>query len=415
MASAQSYVKRFFTGKSADRRAGSQQPDASPVDLPHNRPERQESPADTLHALGSQIPLFDPGELAADEAGIRLHNVTKRYGEVGAANGVSFYLEKGQVLAMLGPSGCGKTTTLRLIAGFEQLDAGEIKVSGECMGCYPHIHLPPEQRRVGMVFQEYALFPHLSVVENIGFGLHRYDGDKKHRIGTVLDLVGLNGLDERMPHELSGGQQQRVALARALAPDPAVVLLDEPFSNLDAALRLRVREEVRAILREANATAIFVTHDQEEAFSLVDQVAVLIDGVVHQQAAPQQLYMRPASRQIAQFLGDANFLRGTARGDFVECQLGQVPICNPTYGSVEILIRPENLFAHPVESRTDSNWSDNTIGEIHNVLFFGHDQLIHVQLPDKSCLDVRADSLQHYHIGQWVALEIREPVMVYAL
>ncbi|MCA9210745.1 MAG: ABC transporter ATP-binding protein, partial [Planctomycetales bacterium] len=315
----------------------------------------------------------------------------------------------------LGPSGCGKTTTLRLIAGFEQLDAGEIKINGRCVACYPHVHLPPEQRRIGMVFQEYALFPHLSVAENVGFGLHSYSGDKRRRIGTVLDLVGLTGLDARMPHELSGGQQQRVALARALAPEPVVVLLDEPFSNLDAALRVRVREEVRAILREADATAIFVTHDQEEAFSLVDQVAVLIDGVVHQQDEPQQVYMRPATRQVAEFLGDANFLLGTAIGDRADCQLGQVPIDNPMHGAVQLLVRPENLFAYSLESAKQKGLPVETMvkGEVHNVLFFGHDQLIHVQLPDGSCLDIRADSLQRYHIGQLVALQIREPVVVY--
>ncbi|MEZ4618733.1 MAG: ABC transporter ATP-binding protein [Caldilineaceae bacterium] len=367
---AQTRIGQFITGR----------PNANPPQ------GRQLQPADA--PAHPAIPLLEPDQVAAADMGIRLHGVTKHFGEVGAANGVSFHLERGKLLAMLGPSGCGKTTTLRLIAGFEQLDAGEIKINDACVACYPHVHLPPEQRRIGMVFQEYALFPHLSVAENIGFGLHSYSGNKRRRIATVLDLVGLNGLEERMPHELSGGQQQRVALARALAPEPAVVLLDEPFSNLDATLRGRLREEVRGILHEAEATAIFVTHDQEEAFSLVDQVAVLINGVVHQQDAPQQLYMRPATRQVAEFLGDANFLPGTAQGALVECQLGQAPVQNPMHGPVELLLRPENLLAHPVDGSTaqDQRLAGLVQGEIHNVLFFGHDQLIHVQLPDGSCL-----------------------------
>lgn len=399
MARAQNQFRRFFSKKPATSTSIAEAATAV----------RQDGTA------RAAIPLLEPSEIAASERGIRLSGVTKHFGQVGAANGVSLHLERGKLLAMLGPSGCGKTTTLRLIAGFEQLDAGEIKINGQCVACYPHTHLPPEQRRVGMVFQEYALFPHLTVAENIGFGLHSYSGDKKRRIGTVLDLVGLMGLEERMPHELSGGQQQRVALARALAPEPVVVLLDEPFSNLDAALRVRVREEVRAILKEAEATAIFVTHDQEEAFSLVDQVAVLIDGVVHQQDEPQQLYMRPATPQVADFLGDANFLKGMARGDVADCQLGQVPIANVMHGPATLLVRPENLFAYGLERANELGLplAQMAQGEVHNVLFFGHDQLIHVQLQDGSCLDVRADSLQRYQIGQLVALQIREPVIGY--
>lgn len=396
MAWAQNQINRFWTD-------------------PARAKQRQAGSDSDQQGQQANIPLLEPSQIAAAERGIRLHNVTKRFGEVGAANGVSLHLERGKMLAMLGPSGCGKTTTLRLIAGFEQLDAGEIKINGQCVACYPHIHLPPEKRRIGMVFQEYALFPHLSVAENIGFGLHSYSGDRKRRIGTVLDLVGLTGLEARMPHELSGGQQQRVALARALAPEPVVVLLDEPFSNLDAALRIRVREEVRGILKEAEATAIFVTHDQEEAFSLVDQVAVLMDGVVHQQDEPQQLYMSPATREVADFLGDATFMPGRAQGEYAESILGQVPIATSQFGDVDLLLRPENLFAHDLAQAKAKGINLDTMakGEVHNVLFFGHDQLIHVQLADGSCLDVRADSLQRYHIGQLVALQIREPVIAY--
>lgn len=351
------------------------------------------------------IPLLETEEVTADEAGIRLHNVVKRFGEVGAANGVSLYLQRGQLMALLGPSGCGKTTTLRLIAGFEQSDAGEIKINGQCVACHPHVHLPPEKRRVGMVFQEYALFPHLTVAQNVAFGLHHYGGKREKRVSAVLDLVGLSGLELRMPNELSGGQQQRVALARALAPEPDVVLLDEPFSNLDAGLRVRVRAEVRAILREANATAIFVTHDQEEALSLVDQVAVLIDGVVHQQDTPQQLYIQPVNRQVAEFLGEMNFLTGSAAGHTVECCLGQLPTRNEAHGAVDILLRPENIQVEPAVEAPNCR--------VQQALFFGHDQLVTVQLDHGCRLDVRADAFQQFTNGQAMRVSVKGPVMAY--
>lgn len=351
------------------------------------------------------LELMAAEEILAEDAGIRLHNVVKRYGVVGAVNGVSLHLQRGQLMALLGPSGCGKTTTLRLIAGFEPLDSGEIKINGQCVGCHPHVHLPPEKRRVGMVFQEYALFPHLTVAQNVAFGLHHYASDKTKRVAAVLDLVGLAGLEKRMPNELSGGQQQRVALARALAPEPDVVLLDEPFSNLDAGLRVRVRAEVRAILREANATAIFVTHDQEEALSLVDQVAVLINGVVQQQAAPQHLYIQPANRQVAEFLGDVNFLPGQATGKVAECALGRLATLNENQGAVDVLLRPENIQAEPSATPTDC--------QVRQVLFFGHDQLVTVQFDNGLRLQVRADAFQQFQHGQAVQLRVKGPVMAY--
>ena len=245
-------------------------------------------------------------------AGLRLQGVSKHFGTkvapILAANEVALTVDSGELLALLGPSGCGKTTTLRLIAGFERVDAGTIEIDGEVVASRS-VHVQPERRRVGMVFQEYALFPHVSVLANIEFGLRRMAAaDKEVRTKEILDLTGLVGLEQRMPHELSGGQQQRVALARALAPRPALILLDEPFSNLDASLRARVRAEVREILRAANTTAVFVTHDQEEALSLVDQVAVMLDGSVEQVASPHELYTNPANRAVAEFIGDANFL-----------------------------------------------------------------------------------------------------------
>ncbi len=337
--------------------------------------------------------------------GIRLREVVKHFGRVGAVNGVSLELARGQLLALLGPSGCGKTTTLRLIAGFERVDAGTIEIGGQVVAG-PRIHLPPEKRRVGMVFQEYALFPHMTVAENVRFGLQNYAGDPGRRVAEVLEMVGMQGLDARMPHELSGGQQQRVALARALAPEPDLILLDEPFSNLDAGLRVRVRSEVRAILRRANATAIFVTHDQEEALSLVDQVAVLIDGRVRQVAPPQQLYRQPADRAVAEFMGDANFTPGVATGRRVECELGVLETQTDISGPVDVLIRPENLIIAPAGADSPTR--------VRNILFFGHDQLVTIELPSGRRLDARMGPAYHYAIGQPVQARVDGPVMAYA-
>lgn len=338
------------------------------------------------------------------EIGVAVRNASKNYGVVSAARDVSFELPKGQLMALLGPSGCGKTTTLRLIAGFERLEGGEIQIAGETVA-KPPFHLPPERRRVGMVFQEYALFPHLTVEQNVRFGLHHYSGQANQRVATVLSLVGLDGLEARYPHELSGGQQQRVALARALAPEPQLILLDEPFSNLDAGLRVRVRSEVRTILRQANATAIFVTHDQEEALSLVDVVAVLIDGSVRQVARPQQLYAQPADRDVASFLGDANFLVGTASGRRIECELGTLESIVENQGAVDILVRPENVAVMPAAA-------DSTT-RVRNILFFGHDQLVTVQLGSGLLVDARLGPMYHFAVGQPVQVKVEGPVMSY--
>lgn len=334
---------------------------------------------------------------------IRCTQLSKLFGEVRAVDGVNLSLREGNFLALLGPSGCGKTTTLRLLAGFESPDEGEIEIGGRVVS-QPGKSVPPERRSVGMVFQEYALFPHMSVADNVAYGLAR-GVDKKKRVAEALDLVGLPGLQQRMPHELSGGQQQRVALARALAPNPHLILLDEPFSNLDAGLRTQIRAEVRQILREAHATVIFVTHDQEEALSLADEVAVMIDGRIVQTDSPYKLYRRPINKEVATFLGNANFLPGQAGGGQVECELGRLPTLGLAAGAVEVMLRPEDLLLTAGESGA---------AEIVEREYFGHDQLLKLRLPSGRLLQSRLlGSEGDFHPGQRVDLQVRDQVIVY--
>ena len=269
------------------------------------------------------------------------HGVTKRFGAVDAVRDAQLGGERGEVVALLGPSGCGKTTLLRLIAGFETPDAGTIELDDRPVAGRDG-WVPPERRKVGMVFQDYALFPHLTVAENVGFGLSR--ARRAERVPMLLALVDLCGLGERYPHELSGGQQQRVALARALAPAPEIVLLDEPWSNVDSYLRAELRDEVARILRPLGVTVVLVTHDREEAFSLADRIALMRDGRVVQEGTPEDLYTAPADRWAAEFVGAGNFLPGRVSGELVETTLGAFPARNrASTASVEALIRPELL------------------------------------------------------------------------
>ena len=283
---------------------------------------------------------------------LRLERLTKRFDRHGAAvDGLSLAVEPGEILALLGPSGCGKTTTLRLIAGFEHPDEGTVELRGQLVAG-AGVAVPPEARGVGVVFQDYALFPHLSVGDNVAFGLARHERTARtRRVREVLDLVGLGALDRRFPHELSGGQQQRVALARALAPAPALILLDEPFSNLDADLRVAMREEISKILRATGTTAVFVTHDQEEAFALADRVGVLNAGRLEQVAPPYELYHRPGTRFVAEFVGAADFLRSMVTEEGIVSELGTLarpPGLAPGQ-AVDIMIRPDDIdfIPHP--------------------------------------------------------------------
>lgn len=277
------------------------------------------------------------------ETTVRCHQLVKSFGQSPVVQDVTFTVSTGQILTLLGPSGCGKTTTLRLIAGFERLDSGWIEIASKTVADQ-NTHVPPEQRRVGMVFQDYAIFPHLSVADNVAFGL-KGKPDAGERARAMLELVGLVGADQQMPHELSGGQQQRVALARALVLEPAVVLLDEPFSNLDTSLRTQVRAEVRELLKETRATVVFVTHDQEEAMFIGDRVAVMEGSRIQQIGTPEDVFHRPATRFVAEFMGQSDFIPGrvTARG--VETALGTLPqsLNLPTGTTVDVLLRPDDV------------------------------------------------------------------------
>ncbi len=313
-------------------------------------------------------------------------------------SGVQLTVPAGGAVALLGPSGCGKTTLLRLIAGLEEPDAGEVRIGGELVSG-PGVHVPPERRRVGMVFQDWALFPHLSVARNVAYGLPRA-ADRSARVERALEMVGMGGLGHRQPDTLSGGQQQRVALARALAPRPAVILLDEPFSNLDTDLRIRVRNDVQELLRDLDMTTIFVTHDQEEAFVMGDEVAVMERGAIRQQAPPAVLYDRPATRWVAGFVGDANFVAGTAVGALAETAVGWVPLVEPHDGPCDVLVRPENLSIEPGDP-----------GTVAAVDFYGHDTTYDVAIGDH-LLRVRAIATPRFARGESVALRYVGPPTV---
>jgi iron(III) transport system ATP-binding protein len=286
---------------------------------------------------------------------LTLSHVSKRFGgdRPPAVDGLTLDVERGQILALLGPSGCGKTTTLRLIAGFEAPDTGQVLIGGRMMADAARgLAVPPEERGVGVVFQDYALFPHLTVEDNVGFGLHALGREqRRRRVGSILELVGLLEFAARYPHELSGGQQQRVAVARALAPAPALILLDEPFSNLDADLRAQMRDEVEKVLRGTGTTAVFVTHDQEEAFTIADVVGVLDRGRLEQLASPETIYHHPATPFVAEFVGAADFLPGIVTSEGIVTEIG-------VFGNVEgrepgekvrVMIRPDDITFVPAE------------------------------------------------------------------
>jgi iron(III) transport system ATP-binding protein len=327
---------------------------------------------------------------------IRLDGVTKHFGDVVAVDAASLCVDRGEVVAILGPSGCGKTTLLRLIAGFEQPGGGTVEIDGRRVagtGAW----VPPEERRVGMVFQDYALFPHLTVTENIGFGLRRHS--RTSRVPELLGVVGLDGLGKRYPHELSGGQQQRVALARALAPEPDVVLLDEPWSNVDPFLRESLRAEVTEIIRPLGITVVLVTHDREEAFSLADRIALMRGGAVVQEGTAEELYFSPATRWAAEFIGTGNVLAGRVVEGHVVTPIGRFPANGAgSAGAAKVLVRPELLELEP-----DPAGSAEVVGRE----FRGHDVFYRVLLEGVELVSQRP-STEVVALGARVTIHLHE-------
>ncbi len=317
-------------------------------------------------------------------------------------NDFSLTLARGQIGCVLGPSGCGKTTALRCIAGFEDVAAGRIAVNGKEVSRAGH-SVPPEERRVGMVFQDYALFPHLTVAANVGFGLHQIEpSERERRIAQTLEVIGMSQSGQRYPHELSGGQQQRVALARALAPQPDLLLLDEPFSNLDVDLRERLGLEIRDILKHQGMTAILVTHDQHDAFAIADEIGIMSRGRIEQWGTPYELYHRPATRFVADFVGQGAFLPGRVlAGRRIQLELGtfqsNVPHEWAAGTAVDVLLRPDDILhddASPLHARV-----------LHKA-FRGAEFLYTLQLPEGGRVLSLVPSHHKHAVGEKIGIRL---------
>jgi len=351
------------------------------------------------------------GDLAGDECLVAdplslpllaVRDLRHAYGSNEVIRGLTLSLNKGSIGCLLGASGCGKTTVLRCIAGFEPIQAGEIWLNGQLVS-RRGVRLATEARRVGMVFQDYALFPHLTVAQNVAFGLR--DGDRAarlRRMDEVLEIVRLGGLRDKYPDELSGGQQQRIALARALAPRPDLLLLDEPFSNLDVDLRAELSVEVREILKQQNTTAILVTHDQHEAFNIADEIGIMRDGMIEQWDTPYRLYHEPASRYVANFIGQGTFLPGTVLGgNRIKLELGvfQASIPNdwPQGAVVDVLLRPDDILhddASPLQAQV-----------LHKA-FRGAEFLYTLQLPGGGRVMSIVPSHHNHAIGERIGIRL---------
>ena len=342
----------------------------------------------------------------ADDPILKLDGVTKSFGSETAVREISLTVERGELLTLLGPSGCGKTTTLRMIAGLESPSTGTIELDDELVATTDSV-TAPEARDVGIVFQNFALFPHLTVRENISFGLSELDdADAETRVDELLELVDLPAHGEKSPDQLSGGQKQRVALARSLAPEPDVLLLDEPFSNLDVRLRVEMREEVRAILKKAGVTAISVTHDQEEALSISDRVAVMNNGQIEQLDRPERIFEQPKSRFVASFLGRASFLTSYVHDGVLQTGLGTFDAATldgytEEYEgiAVDVLVRPDDLRAaraHP----------DQTDGEVTSRQYVGPSFIYRVDLDSGDAVHCLHNHVEDFELGERVTVDL---------
>ncbi len=343
-------------------------------------------------------------------ADLRIKALGKAYGDRPVLHELDLEVASGKLVALLGPSGSGKTTLLRLITGFDRPDAGTIEIGGQLVSG-PGVLVAPEQRQIGYVAQEGALFPHLTIADNIVFGLPRRLRRQHAKVAELLDLAGLPAAYAgRWPHQLSGGEQQRVALARALAPEPRLVLLDEPFSSLDAALRVETREAVAQALAATRATALLVTHDQGEALSMGDEVAVLRRGKLVQRARPETLYRRPVDIELARFVGDAVVLPGIAAGTVAECSLGRLPLAAACSGPVDLLIRPEQIRL------IQADQAPRLQAEVLRVVFYGHDAVLSLALAGdrQSVLTARCGGQLCPRPGDRVGVRVEGDVVAFA-
>ena len=337
-----------------------------------------------------------------DVAALSLRGLSKRYGDTFALQEVSLEVRQGQLLALLGPSGCGKTTLLRLIAGLLEPDMGEVKLSGQVVS-----QLPPEKRELGMVFQCPTLFPHLNVAANVGFGL-RMRGvprrEVKKQVGEALGAVQLTGFEGRLPRQLSGGQQQRVAIARAVVTRPQLLLMDEPFSSLDAGLREEMRELVRTLQKDLGITTVFVTHDQLEALELADVLGVMFEGRVAQLGTPQDVFERPANAQVARFMGGANLLSGRLEGDALETSFGRVYLPQTSQqGEVTAVIRPEYVMLYRVDEGEGS--ASPITGQIMKAVYRGGVTRYEVEVNGETLL-AEMGALTSFQVGERVAVSL---------
>jgi len=345
---------------------------------------------------------------------LELDGVTRAFGHETAIDDLSLSVRNGELLTLLGPSGCGKTTTLRLLAGLDRPDSGTIRVAADPVAGGGRF-VPPENRDVGLVFQEFALFPHLTVAKNVAFGIEDWPDERREaRVEELLDLVSLPGYGDHGPDDLSGGQRQRVALARSLAPEPDVLLLDEPFSNLDVALRKEMREEVRGIIKETGVTAVSVTHDQEEALSISDRVAVVHDGRIEQIGRPEAVFEHPESRFVAEFLGQAGFLSGELEEGLIETGVdtlhaGMLEGLSREYdgAAVDVLVRPDDLSATPITNADDSVVADPPgDGRIVTREYTGPSFVYGVELDTGELVHCQHNHAAEFDIGQRVDVEL---------